>query len=266
VTRFHPAVLWLLLPACAGGEQWRITDSTTTLGDEDEGSDEESGPAISASASASGATSSSGSSGDATTATTQPVDGSTDTGGGSSSSTGVEGESSTSSGEGASSTGDPATIDLSGWSIVQAASDRTFDIPDGTLLPVGGVLVIGRDVDQATFENYWGVTLGQDVVFISGADEFPNINGDETYALRDAADTMVDGPTPALTVGESLDRIDPEDGGATGWANASADVGTPTPGTSVEPPPGFTGVFLSEVSDANGIGSFVYEFVELRAF
>jgi hypothetical protein len=149
---------------------------------------------------------------------------------------------------------------------VQTESDRTFDVPEGTVLQPGGVLIVGRDTGQAAFEAYWGVDLGPDVVYLDGGDSFPTINGDETYELLDAASSSVDGPTPALVLGESLDRIDPEDGSDTGWAPASANVGTPTPGTSAEPPDDYTGVFLSEVSDANGIGSYVYEFVELRAF
>jgi hypothetical protein len=264
--RLGPALSWVLLvSACSSGEPWRITDSTTTLGGGDTESDA-SGPVISISASASGETSSSGASADTTSATTKPVDGSS--GSGEASSTAMGGESSTgsTSGEGSSSTGDSSTIDLSGWSIVQTDSARTFEIPDGTRVPIGGALIIARDADQASFEAYWGVTFGPDVVFVSASDDFPIINGDETYALRDAASTVVDGPTPAILEEESLDRVDPEDDTATGWMSASADVGTPTPGTSTEPPAGFTGVFLSEVSDAIGVGNFVYEFVELRAF
>jgi hypothetical protein len=149
---------------------------------------------------------------------------------------------------------------------VQTASERTYTIPDGTHVPVGGVLVVGRDVDQAGFEAYWGVAFGPDVVYLSGANDFPTINGDETYTLRDETMAVLDGPSPALVLGESLDRIDPEDDGATGWASGTADVGTPAPGDSVDPPGGFTGAYLSEVSDANGNGNFIYEFVELRVF
>jgi hypothetical protein len=258
----------VLSSACSAGEPWRITDSTTTLGgDDDEASS--SGPVISASAtvSASG-TSSTASSSDTSAETMEPVEGSSSTTTDPLTTTsGVESTGSTSSGGlESSTTATPSGIDLSGWTIVQTESDRTFEIPGGTFVPEGGTLVVGRDADQASFEAYWGVTFDGDVVYLSGDDQFPTINGDETYTLRDDGGAIVDGPSPALVLGESMARIDPEDDGATGWASATADVGTPEPGDSVDPPGGFVGAFVSEASDANGIGNFIYEFVELRVF
>lgn len=262
----------VLTSACSAGEPWRITDSTTTLGgDDDETSS--SGPVISASAtvSASGTLSTSSSSdtnGETMVQTTEPVEDSTTTTTDAMTTTsGLPSTGSTSSGGFESSTtAVPSGIDLSGWSIVQADFAGTFEIPDGTFVPEGGTLVVARDADQASFEAHWGVALGEDVVFFDSDDVLPNINGDETYTLRDDSGVIVDGPSPPLAVGESVARIDPEDDGDTGWVTATADVGTPDPGDSVDPPIGFTGAFLSEASDATGNGNFVYEFVELRVF
>lgn len=261
----------VLASACSAGEPWRITESTTTLGgDDDETSS--SGPVISASAtvSASGTlstSSSSDTSAETMTNSTDPVEGTTTTTTDPMTTTsGSESTSSTSGGFESSTTAAPSGVDLSGWSIVQAEFDATFEIPDGTFVPEGGTLIVARDADRAAFETYWGVALGDDVVFFDSDDTLPRVNGDETYTLRDDSGVIVDGPSPPLVEGESVARIDPEDDGDTGWVSGTADVGTPDPGTSVEPPIGFTGAFLSEASDANGNGNFIYEFVELRVF
>lgn len=272
MTRARLAPTLLLLAACAVGEEWRITDSNTTLGQGTEGDDDETGPQISASATVGASTSTASTSAatdDTAPSTTEPVEGT-------SGSTSIEGSSSgdgsgSSSGSGSgdvesSTTEAPSTIDLSGWTIEQTDSARTFEIPAGTHVPTGGVLVIGRDVDQAGFEAYWGVTFGGDVVYLSGGNDFPTINGDETYTLRDDTMAVVDGPSPPLAIGETLERIDPESDGPSAWTNATADVGTASPGESVDPPEGYVGAYLSEMSDANGNGNFVYEFVEVRVF
>ena len=256
----------LATPACAGGGDSRL--SGNTLGEEDDdsnGGDEVGTTSSSISASASMTLSST----DPGTSTADPTTDAPTTAMESTSTTDPPGDSSSSSssvGSSSSSTGTGDGIDLSGWSIVQTESDRTFVIPEGTVLQPGDVLIVGRDIGEAAFEDYWGVVFGPDVTYFDSGDTFPAINGDETYELRDDSDSSIDGPTPALVLGESLDRIDPEDAGPTGWQTQSAEVGTPTPGTSTDPAGGFTGVFLSEVSDANGNGNFVYEFVELRAF
>lgn len=163
--------------------------------------------------------------------------------------------------ESSSSTGDPTLleVDLSGWTVEQANSARTFTLPANTLVPAGGVVVIGRDASRAQFEAYWG-PLGDDVVYFDANDEFPAINGDETFALRDGGAT-IDGPTPALQAGTTVRRDDLAEAGSwtvAGERNADPGTGHPDPGAS--------GVFLTEASDASGSGNFVYEFVELQAW
>ena len=186
-------------------------------------------------------------------------------------STGGAGESSGS--DDAESSGGPGTsgtttdtdpvvegVDLSGWTVTQANSAREITLPEGTVVPVGGVVVIGRDATRGAFEQHWGA-LADDVVYVDGGDIFPAINGDETFTLRDAGSTVIDGPTPALETGQALRRADLS---AEGTWTSSPEVEV-DPGVG-HPDPGTTGVFITEVSDTNGSGAYVYEYVELQAW
>ena len=151
-------------------------------------------------------------------------------------------------------------IDLSGWTLVQTNSSRTFTLPEGTLVSAGGLLVVGRDASRAEFEQYWG-PLGDDVAYLDAADTFPAINGDETFTLRDHTDAVIDGPTPAIHSGDALRRADLSSRGT--WS--------PVGETDADPGAGFvdagaSGVFLTEVSDASGSSNYVFEYVELQAW
>ncbi|NCQ34202.1 hypothetical protein GW813_03790, partial [bacterium] len=85
------------------------------------------------------------------------------------------------------------------------------------------------------------------------------INGDETYTLKNAGGAVVGGPTPAFnTAFLSHQRNDPE---AAPW---TLDAAAATPGSGVEAPDGvYSGLVISEASDASGSGNYIYEFVEL---
>lgn len=164
--------------------------------------------------------------------------------------------------ESSSSTGEPPVVevDLSGWTVEQANSLRTFTLPADTLVPAGGLVVIGRNASRAQFEAYWGL-LGDDVVYFNAGDEFPAINGAETFTLRDDGGAVVDGPTPAIEEGDTVRR---DDLAAVGSWTVEGE-GNADPGVA-HPDPGAAGVFLTEASDATGSGNFVYEFVELQAW
>jgi len=162
----------------------------------------------------------------------------------------------------------PATVDVSGWRIEQANSARTFTIPAGTVLHEGDYLVVGRSATRAQFAAFWSRTLGADVVYVDGADQWPNVNGSETYVLKDADGVTVDGPTVAMTSGggdvfrrrPGLPALD-----AASWVSAPASpVANATPGSGQAAAANPAGVYISEFSDANGSGNFVYEFVEIR--
>ncbi|MBK9305445.1 MAG: T9SS type A sorting domain-containing protein [bacterium] len=148
------------------------------------------------------------------------------------------------------------SLNVGGWKLEQANSSQTYTIPAGTAVPAGGYLIVARDASEAAFETYYGVTLGANVVFLNSAATFPFINGDETYTLRNAANGVEDGPTPALTgaVG-AYHRLDPE---ASPWTVIDT---TPTPGAGVEAPDAvMSGLVISE---ANNPASYVYEYIEL---
>ncbi|MBX7082327.1 MAG: lamin tail domain-containing protein [Nannocystaceae bacterium] len=186
-------------------------------------------------------------------------EGSSEGDGGSSSDGGAS--DSSSGGEGARA----EPVDLSGWIVVQAASDREFVLPEGTLVPRGGTLVLARDVGRDDFEAFWGVTLGADVVYLDSADVLPVCNGDETFALADGDGVPVDEPSPPLTAGTVLTRIDAASPGddADAWALGDPELDA-TPGVA-DPTGASPGeVRVSEIVDPEGVGAFVYEYVELH--
>jgi hypothetical protein len=160
------------------------------------------------------------------------------------------------------SNGTPA--DVSGFRIVQANAALTYTIPAGTIIPSQGYLVVGRNATKAQFEAFWGVTLGANVVYLNAGDTMPQLNGSETYDLRNAANTRVDGLTVAMASagGESIRRTNGcgAPGTASSWTRAASTTGNPGSGA---PAPCNKGAFISEFSDALGSGNFIYEFVEL---
>jgi hypothetical protein len=155
-------------------------------------------------------------------------------------------------------------INVGGYRIVQASAALTYIIPANTIIPSRGYLVIGRNATKAQFETFWGVTLAANVVYLNSADTMPQINGSETYDLRNASNTRVDGLTVAMAsgAGESLRRTNgcgnPNNAGS--WTRAASSTGNPGSGA---PAPCNKGAFISEFSDALGTGNFIYEFVEI---
>ncbi|HEX2122173.1 MAG TPA: Ig-like domain-containing protein, partial [Thermoanaerobaculia bacterium] len=156
-------------------------------------------------------------------------------------------------------------VDVSGWRIVQASAALTYFIPGGTIIPSKGYLVIGRNATRAQFETFWGVTLGANVIYVNSGDTMPQINGSETYDLRNAANTRVDGQTVAMAsgAGESLKRTNGcgNANNNNSWSRLASSTGNPGRGA---PAPCGNGAFISEFSDALGTGNFVYEFVEIH--
>ncbi len=153
-------------------------------------------------------------------------------------------------------------LDVSGWTIEQANSTSVYTIPAGTVIQPGGYLVLGRYADRASFEAFWGVSLGANVVYLTNGQDapaVPMINGDETFTVKDGGGAVIDGPTPAFNTGYvSHQRNDPE---AAPW---TLDSTTSTPGYGVEAQDAvFSGLVISEASDGPGSGNYIYEFVEL---
>lgn len=157
-------------------------------------------------------------------------------------------------------------VDLSGYTIIQTDSAREFVIPDNTLVNVGTVIVIGRNASSATFQDFWGQSWGDEVVYFEGLDVFPTINGAETYSLLDPDQNLVEGPTPPLELATVLARTDAsaagDDDGA--WELGLSPNFDSTPGVA-SATGGTVGVpYISEYSDPTGSGNFDYEFVEIH--
>ena len=155
-------------------------------------------------------------------------------------------------------------VSIGGWRIVQANSSLTYFIPAGTSIPSNGYVVIGRNATKAQFEAFWGVTLGANVVYLNSGDTMPQINGSETYDLRNASNQRVDGLTVAMAsgAGQSLKRTNAcgNANKSSSWSRLASSTGNPGAGA---PAPCGKGAFISEFSDALGTGNYIYEFVEL---
>ncbi|MGC4117296.1 MAG: invasin domain 3-containing protein [Myxococcales bacterium] len=163
-------------------------------------------------------------------------------------------------------TASSSTCTVEGWKIVQANASVTYTIPAGTApIPAGGYLIVGRGVDKATFQTFWGVTLGANVTYLNGGGTFPSINGAETYTLQDATSAVVDGPSIAMAgaATQNIQRKSPigDASLAASWnVLTSATLTNATPGTSPLSADATKTLVISEFSDAS---TFNDEFVEL---
>jgi len=159
-----------------------------------------------------------------------------------------------------------AGISVGGWRIVQASATLTFTIPAGTVIPANGYLVVGRNATKASFEAFWKTTLGTNVVYLSGGDLFPQVNGSESFTLYNASGTRLDGKTVSMAAAgaQSFQRKDPclAAGKTTSWTIGSDSNGTPGRGAGAGCA---AGVKINEFSDASGAGNYIFEFVELHS-
>ncbi len=165
---------------------------------------------------------------------------------------------------------DPTTLalDVSDYKLSQTDSNKSFKLPAGTKIPIGGYIVIARKADKAAFEKHWGVTFGKDTVFINSADKIPSVNGKETFTIRNAAGQVLDGPTVAMDVAKdgNYQRKVPVGpaADAASWKTASATAPNATPGGGQGLVAKSPGLYISEMSDSKGSGKFIFEFVELH--
>ena len=155
--------------------------------------------------------------------------------------------------------------DISGWTVTQANAAITYTIPAGTTIAANGYVVIGRQATQSAFQTFWNVTLGSNVVYLNGNGAFPQINGSETYTVKNASGTVIDGATIAMSsaAGQDLQRIDPclAAGTTSSWTIGATTAANPGSGAAAGCA---RGVVINEFSDAAGSGNYVYEFVELH--
>jgi hypothetical protein len=159
----------------------------------------------------------------------------------------------------------PTGTDISGWTVTQANATVVYTIPAGTVIPANGYVVIGRDATKAAFQTLWGVTLGANVIYLTTAGAFPQINGSENYTLKNASGTVIDGPTisTSASANQDLRRIDPCTGAGitSNWTVGVTTLANPGSGAGAGCA---KGVVINEFSDAAGTGNFIYEFVELH--
>ncbi|MCK5037558.1 MAG: right-handed parallel beta-helix repeat-containing protein, partial [Thermoplasmata archaeon] len=155
-------------------------------------------------------------------------------------------------------------LDLGGYRIEQYGSSLTWTFTAGDLVQPEGYIVIGRLADKASFESFWGVTLGADVLYIDAnnvaGSTFLVINGGETFELFDDISISIDGPTGYTMVsGNSAQRTATTDEGTLvgSWNIVSRDLATPGSGASGDTS---AGLVVNEYSDA---ASYQYEFIEL---
>ena len=124
-------------------------------------------------------------------------------------------------------------------------------------------MIVARNATKTAFQSFWGVTLAANVVYINSADTMPQINGSETYTLKNASGVTIEGTTVAMDTSGGSD-FQRATCGAIGtlssWTKSASTSGSPGTG-------GLNGCnkgpFINEFSDALGTGNYVYEFIEL---
>jgi putative hemolysin len=157
--------------------------------------------------------------------------------------------------------GGGGSLDISGYDLLQFDSSQTYTIPEGTVIEPGGYVIIARNQDKAAFESQWGVTLAANVVFLNSGGSIPQLNGSETFLLRDASDVTVDGQTALAISGQvTVQRTDAtaDATSASSWTSTAAPANS-TPGTGGVGN-GTGGLVINEYSEN---GTYTYEFVEL---
>jgi len=161
----------------------------------------------------------------------------------------------------------PAAIDLSGWTIKQFTSSLSYVVPSGTTIPSGGYLVVGRNATRAEFEAAFPAMPAGTVYLNSNANGscspagcFPQINGDESFELRDPANALLDGPTVTVNpTHQAFERVHPADPAGTeaSWNVVAESLADPGAGAGSG---AGSGVRINEMADA---ADFTKEFVEL---
>ena len=154
-------------------------------------------------------------------------------------------------------------VNIGGWTLTQANATLNYTIPAGTTIPSKGYVIIARNATKTAFQTYWGRTLAANVVYINSADTMPQINGSETYTLKNASGVTIEGTTVAMDSAGGSD-FQRATCGAIGtlssWTKSASASGSPGTG-------GLNGCnkgpFINEFSDALGTGNYVYEFIEL---
>lgn len=156
------------------------------------------------------------------------------------------------------------SIDLGGFRLENREHSPAIhiaDIPAGTRLQTGQLLIIGRESNRGDFEVYWNTTLGPDVIYLNSnaaSIGVPIINGGERWALLTPSGTLLDGITITGAKNKSYQRISPDTAEhESNWTeNNQTDA---TPGVASLGNAG-VGLVISEWSDTP---TYLYEYIEL---
>jgi hypothetical protein len=155
-------------------------------------------------------------------------------------------------------------IDISGWRLVQEEAHHEFIIPEETIIGSESYVIVARNCAKEEFEAFWGINLPVNVVFLNSQNTVPQINGDETFNLKDSFEERVDGTTVPMgrEGGETVQRNNPGDAPdeEASWTRFSTDLATPGSGAGTL---SNSGIVINEFSDATGSGNYIFEFVEL---
>jgi len=57
--------------------------------------------------------------------------------------------------------------------VLQSTANVSFTVPEATLVPHGGHLIIARNATKAAFQTFYGKTLGTNVVYINSGRSAP---------------------------------------------------------------------------------------------
>ncbi|MBM4280511.1 MAG: amidohydrolase family protein [Deltaproteobacteria bacterium] len=156
----------------------------------------------------------------------------------------------------------PTDIDLSGFKLRRIDNSSEFTFPAGTVVPVGGYVVVGRNSDQATFEAFWRTTLADGVVYWQAGDTVI-VNADQrTFALVRGDGAVIDGPTRGAVANRSIARTSPVGPAAdtASWTQAADGDATPGGGQPTDASAA-SGCYVSEIADAR---MFDNEFIEIH--
>jgi hypothetical protein len=143
------------------------------------------------------------------------------------------------------------------------AAQQRFEIPSGTELRAGEVLLLVRDADRLAFEVDLGRPLASNVRYLStgaAAQGAPIINGGERWRLSAPDGRVVDGPTIAGAAGRAYSRTAAAAGQVSSWSEVADNARSPGAAALLGP-----GLWISGWADASGSGRFVFEYVELSA-
>ena len=144
-------------------------------------------------------------------------------------------------------------LNLNGYVLKEYNAYHDYTFGDVDVLS-GQYVIVCRDADKASFESFWGITLGSNVVFINSNGQIPMINGDETFSLYNSLGERIDTTYFIMNVNESWYR------GATNsndWYSRQEGEADPGSGANGGNNAGFV---ITEVSDAS---NYIYEFIEL---